>query len=177
MNDDVVKEVFSVYEALKDSIKITRRSINHEMYSLHNRTIFWGEQKTEMLERLSGTVEELDDIMILSLFASFERELRVFIQNIVDGNINKSTRTIERITSLTTDSIERWTVNDMVEAFSDIVDENLRGKVKQIYEYRNWVAHGKNQSRLPSARTDPKTVQITLIDFIHQARQANSTPI
>lgn len=78
MNDDVVKEVFSVYEVLKDSIKITRRSINNEMYSLHNRTIFWGEQKTEMLDRLSDAVEELDDIMILSLFASFERELRIF---------------------------------------------------------------------------------------------------
>lgn len=60
----------------------------------------------------------------------------------------------------------------MVDAFSDVVDIKLRGRVNQIYEYRNWVAHGKNQNKLPSARTDPKSVQITLIDFILQAKQA-----
>lgn len=164
-------------KCLKDSIKVVRRSIKKEVYTLHNQTIFLGEQKDEMFDRLSGTEEELDDIMVLSLFASFERELRVFIQDIIDANTHKSTSTIERITSLTTSSIERWTVNDMVEAFSDIVDEDLRGKVKQIYEYRNWVAHGKNQNRLPSARTDPKTVYISLVDFILQAKQAILTPI
>lgn len=177
MNENIVRQVFSVYEVLKDSIKVVRRSISNEVYTLHNRTIFLAEQKDEMFNRLSGTEEELDDIMVLSLFASFERELRVFIQNIIDANTHKSTKTIERITSLTTSSIERWTVNDMVEAFSDIVDENIRGKVKQIYEYRNWVAHGKNQNRLPSARTDPKTVYIYLVDFIIQAKQVNLTPI
>ncbi|MBF0257934.1 MAG: hypothetical protein HQK62_03680, partial [Desulfamplus sp.] len=87
---------------------------------------------------------------------------------------DKRTKTIERITSLTTNSIERWTINDMVEAFSDIVDGELRGRVKQIYEYRNWIAHGKNPNRLPSARTDPKTVHISLVDFILQAKRANS---
>ena len=129
-----------------------------------------------MLGKLTDTEEELDGIMVLSLFASFERELRVFIQNIIECNTNKRTKTIERITSLTTDSIERWTINDMVEAFSDIVDEELRGKVKQIYEYRNWVAHGKSPNRLPSARTDPKTVHISLVDFIFQAKQATFSP-
>lgn len=70
-----------------------------------------------MLVRLLDSEEELDGITTLSLFASFERELCVFIQDIIDSNTNKSTSTIERITSLTTSSIERWTVNDMVEAF------------------------------------------------------------
>jgi hypothetical protein len=177
MNENIIKEVFSVYEVLKDSVKVARRSINKEIFTLHNRTIFWAEQKEPMLGKLTDTEEELDDIMVLSLFASFERELRIFNQKIIEGNINKRTKTIERITSLTTNSIERWTINDMVEAFSDIVDGELRGRVKQIYEYRNWVAHGKNPNRLPSARTDPKTVHISLVDFILQAKRATSTPV
>ncbi|MBF0200768.1 MAG: hypothetical protein HQK66_05550 [Desulfamplus sp.] len=177
MNENIIKEVFSVYEVLKDSVKVARRSINKEMFTLHNRTIFWAEQKELILGKLTDTEEELDDIMVLSLFASFERELRVFIQNIINGSINTRTKTLERIISLTTDSIERWTMNDMVEAFSDIVDGELRGRVKQIYEYRNWIAHGKNPNRLPSARTDPKTVNISLVDFILQAKQATSASI
>ena len=172
MNEDVVRDVFSVYEVLKDALKVTRRSIDREIYTLHNRTIFLGEKKDDVADRLSAVESDLDDIMILSLFASFERELRVFIQDIVSRSTNKNTRTVERITDLATDAIERWTIADMVDAFSDVVDIKLRGRVNQIYEYRNWVAHGKNQNKLPSARTDPKSVQITLIDFILQAKQA-----
>ena len=41
MNENIIKEVFSVYEVLKDSMKVARRSINKEIFALHNRTIFW----------------------------------------------------------------------------------------------------------------------------------------
>lgn len=77
MNEDVVRDVFSVYEVLKDALKVTRRSIDREIYTLHNRTIFLGEKKDDVADRLSAVESDLDDIMILSLFASFERELRV----------------------------------------------------------------------------------------------------
>jgi len=172
MNNQILKVVFSNYEILKDSIKVARRSINNELYQLHNRTVFLGEQKNQMLDRISDVETELDDIMILSLFASFERELRISIQSTIDSHANKPNPTLHRLIALTTESIERWTVSDMIDALSDVVAENIRGRVKQIYEYRNWVAHGKNQARVPSIRTDPKTVQITLLDFILQANNA-----
>ena len=172
MNDTVVNNVFSVYEVIKDSIKVTKRSINNGLYQLHNRTLFLGEQKDRMLSKIDDVEKELDDIMILSLFASFERELRISIQTLIDTNTNKVNKTLENIVSLTTDSIERWTVVDMIDSLKDVVDNDLRGKAKQIYEYRNWVAHGKNKSKIPSIRTDPKTVQVILCDFITQAKTA-----
>lgn len=171
MNNKVVKDVFSVYEVIKDSIKVTRRSIN-KGYELHNRTVFFGEQKEKILSRIDGVEKELDDIMILSLFASFERELRISIQSVIDNNTNKVNTTFENIISLTKESIERWTVTDMIDSLKDVVDDDLRSIAKQIYEYRNWVAHGKNKEKLPSIRTDPKTVQIKLCDFIAQAKKA-----
>ena len=172
MNDKVVNDVFSVYEIIKDSIKVTRRTINNELYRLHNRTLFLGEQREKMLTKMDDVEKELDDIMILSLFASFERELRISIQALIDNNTNKVNKTFENIVSLTKDSIERWTVIDMIESLKDVVDDDLRSVVKQIYEYRNWVAHGKNKDKLPSIRTDPKTVQVKLCDFINKAKEA-----
>jgi len=139
---------------------------------LHNRTVFFGKKKDQMLKKMTDVEIELDDIMILSLFASFERELRVSIQAIIDINTNKINSTLVRLTSLTTESIERWTVSDMVDALADVVDVGVRGKIKQIYEYRNWVADGKNQNKLPSIQTDPKTVQVFLYDFMIQAKNA-----
>lgn len=53
--------------------------------------------------------------------------------------------------------VERWTVKDMIDALTPSVDEDLRGQVKQIYDYRNWVAHGRNPKRQPPARTDART--------------------
>ncbi len=172
MKEDVLREVFSVYEILKDSMKVTRRSIAKDVFNLHSRTIFLYEQKDKMLEKLSESEEELEHIMILSLFASFERELRVSIQNIIDNNVNKCNSTVDKLATLAKSSIERWTVQDMVEAFSDVVDLSLRSRIKQIYEYRNWVAHGKNPNKRPAIQTDPKTVLISLVDFILQAKQA-----
>jgi len=172
VNQQIVNSVFSVYEILKDSIKVTRRSINKDLNELHNQTVFFGEQRDNMLKKMSAVEIDLDDIMVLSLFASFERELRFSIKEIIDKNTIKINPTLIKLTTKTTDSIERWTVIDMVDALSDVVSEEMRGKVKQIYEYRNWVAHGKNTYKLPSTKTDPKTVQITLSDFILQASSA-----
>lgn len=119
MNEQIVNQVFSVYEILKDSIKVTRRSINKNVSTLHNRTLFLGEQKDEMLNKMTSVEAELDD---------------------------------------------------MIDALQDVVKPEVRSKIKQIYTYRNWVAHGKNQNKLPSIQTDPKTVQATLCDFMIQAK-------
>jgi hypothetical protein len=169
MTIDTLDQVFSTYEVLKDSIKVTRRSINKSVGILHNNTIFFGEQNDKIITKISFVEDELDDIMILSLFASFERELRVSIQNIIDSNIKKTNPIIIKFIVLTSESIERWTIKDIVDAFDGIVSENIRSKVKQIYDYRNWVAHGKNPDKLPPIRTDPKTVFIILCDFVTQA--------
>ncbi len=172
MNERIVNDVFSVYEFLKDSIKVTKRSIVKDMFDLHNRTLFWGEQKELVMKQFVGVESELEDIMILSLFASFERELRVSIQTAIDGNVRKLNPTLERLALLLSGSIERWTVLDMIDALEDVVDRDTRSKAKQIYNYRNWVAHGKNPAKPPAIRTDPKTVQVALIDFMVQAKKA-----
>jgi hypothetical protein len=72
----------------------------------------------------------------------------------------------------TVDSIERWTVTDIIDILKDVVPDELRGRAKQIYEYRNWVAHGRNKNHLPSSRTDPKTAYAVLSDFIDMAKDA-----
>jgi len=169
MTTDTLDQVFSTYKILKDSMKVTRRSIIKSTYALHNKTFFLGKQKEEVNKRISDVEEELDDIMILSLFASFERELRVSIQSIIDLNINKNNPIIIKFIDLTSESIERWTMNDIVNAFDGIVTKDIRSKVKQIYEYRNCVAHGKNPNRVASIKTDPKTVYMSLFSFIKQA--------
>jgi hypothetical protein len=70
---------------------------------------------------------------------------------------------------LSNESIERWTITDMLFALRDIVDGDTRGQVKQVYEYRNWVAHGKNQHKSPAINASPRFTFNLLIRFITQA--------
>ena len=172
MNSKNVESVFSVYETMKDSFRVTRRSIAKEVSFLQKGTSFIGEENSVALSKIDDAEKELDDIMILALFASFERELRTSIQKSLDSNTTKANPTVEKLLILTEDSIERWTVKDMIDALSDIVDENTRSQTKQIYEYRNWVAHGKNKDKLPSIRTDPSTVETVLTAFMIQSSKS-----
>ena len=171
MNKNIIEEVFSVYEVIKDSMKVTKRSINQDICSLHNKTIFSGEQRDILLNRITTVEKELDDIMVLSLFASFERELRVSIQNLIENNICKSNTVVEKLANLTRESIERWSVPDMIDILGDVVSEQHRMAAKQIYEYRNWVAHGKNPNKLPP-KTGPKQAFLLLSEFMEQATAA-----
>jgi hypothetical protein len=172
MNKQVVVDVFSVYETIKDSMKVTRRSINKNLAALHYQTNFFTEGKDDALDKVFKAENELDDIMVLSIFASFERELRASIQDVILANMSVINKTVERINLAAVESIERWTVIDIIDILKDVVSEELRGRAKQIYEYRNWVAHGRNKDHLPSSMTDPKTAFAVLSDFIDMAKNA-----
>jgi hypothetical protein len=116
-----------------------------------------------------GQIVEFNDVMVLALFAAFERELRISIQNILSVNLHTQNQTVLRLAELSNESIERWTLTDMLFTLCDIVDSGTRGQVKQVYEYRNWVAHGKNQHKVPAINASPRFVFGLLDRFITQA--------
>lgn len=172
MNSAVVDHQFEVYELLKDAIKITRRSVGRGNYDLHSRTSLVGEAPRATHERFDHAETELQDVMILSMVASFERELRTAIQDAFESNTTVGNDTMGELVNLTFDSIERWTVKDIINALSPAVDEELRGHVEQIYDYRNWVAHGRSPKKQPPARTDARTVATKLTSFLEQSKGA-----
>jgi hypothetical protein len=169
MKADTLQQVFSTYEFLKDSMKVARKSIKRSLGALHDNTVFFGQNGDEMIAAISSVEVELDDIMVLSLFATFERELRLSMQNIIDSSVKKTNSFMLRIVDLTSNSIERWAIKDIVDTFENVVTNTIRSQVKQIYDYRNWVAHGRNIDKMPAIRTDSKTVFIVLTEFMIQA--------
>jgi hypothetical protein len=78
----------------------------------------------------------------------------------------------ERMEDLAKKEIERWRVSEIIDIFDFAVDGKTRGRMKQILEYRNWIAHGKNPNELPSAKTtEPKTTYDTIIEFITKIKE------
>lgn len=99
-------------------------------------------------------LELLDDQSVVILFAAFEATVRDRVKIDVerrwpepDHPILKDTRNslVERI--------ERGNFSGVLDAFKS-VDHDLVEQVKQVREYRNWVAHGR-RSEQPS-RVNPE---------------------
>jgi hypothetical protein len=99
----------------------------------------------------------------------FERELRDAAQNAVTSHIPTPNPVFIRLAELTADSVERWNITDIMDALQGIVDANIRGQVKQLYSYRNWIIHGRNPQKMPSGIMSPKEIFDILTEFINQA--------
>lgn len=125
MNLDYITSIYTSYLTVKDSIKVTRRTLKADVPYVYNKTIF----------------EDLKQTEVGDLTGSAKKE------------------------------IERWSISEIIDLFDFAVDGNLRGKLKQILEYRNWIAHGKNPNALPSIRkTEPKTTYDTILEFIKKIK-------
>jgi hypothetical protein len=170
LNLDYISSIYTNYRLVRDSLKVTRRSILNEMYSLHNRTIFETLQVSEVGHLADSANKELADLIVLALFANFEWQLR-------DEILNKSSKLVEvvptalgeRLDVLAKKEIERWRTDEIIDLFDFAVSGTTRGRMKQILEYRNWIAHGKNPDKLPAAKTtEPKTTYDTIVNFITQ---------
>lgn len=170
LNTKYILSIYNNYLTIKDSIKVTRRSLSKEISILHNRTSFKDLKSIEANQKMETAGKEFSDLTILALFASFERHLR-------DEISTKSSKLQEiiphvlgdRINELAQKEIERWQISEIIDLFDFAVDGSVRGKMKQILGYRNWIAHGKNPGKLPSIRNvEPKTTYETIDKFITQ---------
>jgi hypothetical protein len=172
LNTGYITTIYSNFLAVKDSLTVTRRSIKKKVSILHRRTVFEESKSDDVNMMLKAANKEFADLIVLGLFASFERQLR-------DEILDKSSKLQEiiprelgeRMTTLAQREIERWRIGEIIDLFNFAVDGEVRGKLKQILQYRNWIAHGKNPNDLPSVRsTDPKTTYETIQEFVSQLK-------
>lgn len=170
MNIVYITEIYRNYLTVKNSLVVTRRSMNRKVSILHRRTIFEELKLDDLNPLLKSADKELADLIVLGLFASFERQLR-------DEILDKSSKLREiipkelgeRITTLAQREIERWRIGEIIDLFTFAVDGDVRGRLKQILKYRNWIAHGRNPNDFPSVpSTDPKTAYETILEFVSQ---------
>jgi hypothetical protein len=124
---------------------------------------------------LQRSEEESQDLFILGLWATFERFLRTYLQH--KGEALKQ----HVQPSALADSLyqhfhkeaEYWKPVEILDFLKDSLfpteeGRNLIGLAKQILEYRDWVAHGKNPNRLPSAKNlKPKVAYETLSKIVN----------
>lgn len=154
--------------------KKTECSKTIEAYQKHllNHTHFQKNQDLQATFKQNQTLKEVQDehsdLFVLALWAIFERFLRDFLlekgqalQQHVTPNI-----LAQGLYQHYQKEVEYWKPDEMLDFMKNLMIQqnnniDLIGNAKQIYTYRNWVAHGKKVGKKPS-HVKPQTAYETL---------------
>ena len=158
-------EILSWYKFVSTSLRLARNAVKSypppdRIYDKTDLGRAYLESPEQFQQFRSVEMEQikqkLDEATILMLYAAFERSLLLHIQNTMLDVFSKYTPSpwIEEIAFLIPEKAERWEIKKLLGLFKKELEENPENleKIKQLYEYRNWLAHGKKGASPASIR-------------------------
>lgn len=158
--------VWRMYETTKGCFKVTKRAHAKKDIALLSKTTLILDNYQLDTQLIKSSEEELHNLLILTLWATFERCLIEYLQE--KGAVLGSTRPLSLAPNLQDKydlSVESWKQDDILKLFKDIVNENLRGYVLNIKKRRDYIAH-RNPRWADAPKTDPTTAYKILSKFL-----------
>ncbi len=163
-----------LYETAQDSFTITKRAIKTTEPKARQRLL----QRTDLETPTSSDAERVitdseiavNSLFVLALWAAFERFLRDYLQSkgqVLQQHLTPADLAEEMYSHFQTE-VEFWRPEEILEFLKRSLLKNqphLAGEAKQIYHYRNWVAHGKHTQQSLSPLT-PRAVYLTLTRIV-----------
>ena len=163
--------ILAWYTTAKDGMRVTRRVLENVVpKAITNKHVFYGKPQSDNLAALDRALEELNRLTVLAFTATFERALRDFLLALpIIVTAQGSIPLHDRVRGEIINDMEFWNISSRVVDLFTSVDPSVRGQVKQIIDYRNWVAHGKTQSQPPPIVILPTVAHQRLTAFLTQA--------
>jgi hypothetical protein len=162
--------LWQVYEMAKNSFKIANRALNTTEPKARLRLLQRTNVETLTITEAGYIIEEskkeIDALLVLALWAAFERFLRDYLQHkgkALQQHIIPADLADEMYLHFHRE-VEFWRPEDILEFLKLSLlkpQPHLAGEAKNIYNYRNWVAHGKSPQRKVSSVT-PAAAYATL---------------
>jgi len=164
------------YETAQESFRVAQRAIKTQQPTVRQRLLQRTQLETQTLNEaehlITQNIQEAKGLYVFTLWAAFERFLRDYLQykykeailqqmtppdfaNVMYNHINKE--------------VEYWRPEDLLDALHESLlknDPQLAGNAKAIYNYRNWIAHGKNAKKNVSPVL-PKSAYLTLDSIVN----------
>lgn len=157
MNSNPLLPVWQSYQASKNAFKIAKAANKHpDRENLLKINDLYLLSKDEAIKTFEQGWRESEALFVLSLWATFERFIRNYLQ--------EKGKKLQEIspTSLASSiypyfekEVEFWKAEDILDLLKSSLtpNANLIGQAKQILQYRNWIAHGKNANTIPTQVT------------------------
>jgi hypothetical protein len=133
VNLNVLREIKERYSNIKEIFKTYKKSTKGTLSS----------------DEVRKTQNMIEDLFVVEVFSCFERFLRDSIKNCLHFEFCFFGK--QEIIN----HIEYLKIEDILNALKkeSIIDPNSIGYVKQLKQYRDWVAHGRNPQKPPPIKT------------------------
>jgi hypothetical protein len=173
-------EIWEWYEVTRDSLRLALRLIKSISISapLSSDVIlelipqsFQSDPLDEVTRKLQQAEHKLlDDLAVVALWASFEQQVLDHLEQAVQRALKQKRRDRlqQRILQERLAKPRYWPFEEVLDLYKEIIDPQLVGDVKQVLQYRNWVAHGRT-GRMPP-NIIPKMAYERLKDFLDQLK-------
>lgn len=162
--------VMSWYRTALDSIRVTQRTLSQGIAgAVTDKHVFFGQPLADCTSLLDSAKEELERLVVLALTAIFERTLRDYLIQYPQTALPPGDPHRDAVREEMIKDIEFWNISARVVEVFPAVDTNLRGQIKQIIDYRNWVAHGHTLAKPAPSNIVPGKAHQQLTDFLVQA--------
>jgi len=154
MNSNPLIPILKAYEISTDCFKVAKRAVKQQQSNLFADSNWLNRQNAH--EDIDKTATEVSDLFVFSLWAAFERFVITYLQTKAIG-LQKTVVPITLANPLSEyvqKEMEYWTPKGILDLLKNVqsIDKNTIGKAKQILEYRNWIAHGKDMKKTSSVK-------------------------
>jgi hypothetical protein len=162
--------VMEWFRTALDSMRVTQRTLDKGLAgAVTNRHVFYRQPLTDCTARLQAAKKELERLVILALTAIFERTLRDYLVQMPLTALPPGDPLGDAVREEIIKDIEFWNISTRVTEVFPGVDPAVRGQVKQIVDYRNWVAHGHALAKPAPTNVVPVKAHQQLTAFLLQA--------
>lgn len=161
-----LEEIMEWYKLTIESQRVTLKILNSspELVPLDSSLAEY--KLSEAKKILLKAENELNDLTVLSLVAVFEQLLLDYLKDLGKETIKKEEEILSKsVLKYALKNSDRWHFKDILDIFKSILSNELVGSVKQVYDYRNWVAHGKKETT-SITKIDPEVAYDRLNEFI-----------
>lgn len=153
---------------MQDCLEIAERAIRKTDVRLLMDTRFVGESLADTRQQINESRGNADDLVIVALWAAFERFLLVYLQEKGRAILDASPPSLaNRLYAKYEREVEYWKTEDVLDVFKGEIDGALLGDAKNIKKHRDWVAH-RNPSRPSPGKVGPDFAYRVLSEILEQ---------
>lgn len=173
-----LEPIWDAYQTTSHALKVVRRCATQpaiEEERPFRNTRFYRLPQGKCTRLLGDAQSELDDVVVLSLYAAFEAHLRDHLagQARLLGSVSGAGRRLRRALGrlFATYCGRELTMDRIAKLFADGVGDALIAQVGNIRAFRHWVAHGRRRRDAPPSVAPPEAYR-TLSAFLSAAKLA-----
>lgn len=166
-------ETMAWYKVVQANQLLVAHTLSHFPETVPDSSLFSSLSDAEAVQQLERSGAEIDDLTVLALVSFFEQLLLAYVRELAEQITAEQTEPVPGVLAeYAFKNAERWRFKEILKLFGSVADASVLEKVEKLYDYRNWVAHGKH--KLKPVTTDPFDAYGALSLFLKQIGYGSS---